>query len=131
MEITSLRQNADLSEDGIWIDFEDARVKIRSTDSKTYRRVITKIAQKQSSRKLQKDAEVMHKVSIEGMADGIVIDWEGFTENGVDLPCTRENRLKLCAIESFRTFVASEAQDIANFQREEVAAAAESFPAGD
>lgn len=122
MDISSLKQDIDLAESGTWVEYEDAKFKIRSTDSKFYRKIITNLALKNGNSRRRKDPEAILEVTVEGLADGILIDWEGIEENGQPLPCTRENKLKVCGIESIRSFLATECQELANFQREAIAA---------
>ncbi len=131
MDITKLKQDDNLAEAGVWVDFEDARFKICSTDSRRYRRVLTTLAKKRNPNRLRKDPEAMHEMTVEGMADGILLDWEGLQENGQPLHCTRENKMKVCQIEAIRSFLATEAQDMTNFQQEALAEDADTLKSGD
>ena len=130
MDISKLKQDESLAADGVWVEMEDARFKIRSTDSKTYRKAMTKIAKRNQTR-LRKDPEAIHEATIEGLADGILIDWQGIEENGQPLPCNDANKRKVLQIETIRTFLATEAQDLANFQREGQAEDAADLKSGD
>lgn len=130
MNIATFQKDASLADGGVWVEFEDARFKIRSTDSPTYRRILAALV-KQKGTRVQKDAEALLDVSIEGLAKAVVIDWENVEENGQPLPCTLENKLKVLEIEPIRNFIAGEAQDLANFQQEATRADADSLKSGD
>ncbi len=133
MDIKLLKQNSNLADAGVWVSYEDCEFKIRSTDSPTYRRVLAKIAKKKNANRLRHDAEAMHEVTVEGLADGILVDWRGnLVDEGKQLDFSnRKHRLAVCEVESIRTFLATEAQDIANFQQEATAEDAAEFQAGD
>jgi hypothetical protein len=133
MDIKALRQDSNLADAGVWVEFEDCKFKIRSTDSPTYRRILGKLAKKKNANRLKHDPEAMHEITVEGLADGILVDWSGKVEdNGVPLDFkNRQHRLAVCGVETIRTFLATEAQDLANFQQEATASEAEDFPTGD
>ena len=65
------------------------------------------------------------------MADGLLIDWENITEDGKDLKCTRENRIKVLTIAApIRDFLAEAAQDYTTFEQEDEADDSATFPGG-
>jgi len=106
-------------EEGIWVEFEDARFLIRSTHSKAYRKAIQKAAKGKSNHRLTRDLDVAENFGIEAMADGLLLDWENVTENGTPLECTRENRVRMLKLAPpIREFLAAQAQDYANFEME-------------
>ena len=131
MDITKLKQDTDLAESGVWVDYDDASFLICSTDSRRYRRVVTKLAKKRNPATMRKDPEAMHEMTVESLAEGILIDWKNVKDGDKDLPPTLENKIRLCEIESIRTFLATEAQDFANFQREALAEDAAELKSGD
>lgn len=127
MEINSIKTDPNLALDGVWIDFEDdARVKIAANGNPAHQRALAKHAKKFGNR-LKRDPLAGRELAAEAMADAIVLDWEGFTENGEPLPCTRENKIKLLNIPAFADWAASQCQDIANFQKEATAEDAETL----
>lgn len=119
MELNDMKELASNGEEGIWVTWDDARFKIRSTSSKTYLRAIQKASKGKSNHKLTKDLEVAEKFGVEAMADGLLIDWENVTVDGKQIECTRENRIKVLEIaKPLREFLAGEAQDYTNFESE-------------
>lgn len=131
MDINALKQDRDLAETGVWVDYEDASFLICSTDSKRYRRAVTRIAKKRNPASLRKDPEAMHEVTVESLAEGILIDWKNVKDGETNMPATLENKIRVCGIESIRTFLATEAQDLNNFQREALAEDAADLKSGD
>lgn len=131
MDITALKKTAELAEEGVWITYEDASFKICSTDSRRYRAAVARVSKTRSSARLRKDPEAAHDMTVEAMAEGLLIDWKNVKSDGVDLPCNAENRLLVCQVEPIRNFLATEAQDIANFQREATAEDASDIKSGD
>jgi len=130
MDITQLQTDDTLREKGTWITYGDAKFLIRSTDSRQYRRAIMQHAKGKGGR-ATKEAESLHEMSIEALADAILLDWENVKENGVPLACTRENKLKVLKIAPIREFIAGEAQDIEAFRKEAEAEDAEAIKSGD
>ena len=53
-------------------------------------------------------------------ADGLLLEWENITENGKELICTRENRIRVLKIAApIRDFLAQAAQDYTTFEKED------------
>lgn len=126
MDLNEFKKDAQKEQDGIWIDGpEGSRFRIRSADSKQYRNALAALARKYSPGRLRKDGETQLKMVIEAMAEALVLDWDGIEDNGQPLPCTKENAMRILSITELRELVASEAQDIANFRSEALAADAE------
>lgn len=119
MDINSMTDLAARAEEGTWVQYEDAEFLIRSASSKAYRRALQKASKGKSNHRLTKDLEVAEKFGVEALADGILIDWKNITENGKQLECTRENKIKLLQVAyPIRDFIATQAQDFANFEAE-------------
>lgn len=119
MDLTKLEKTRDQGEEGVWVEWDDARFKIRSTSSKAYRKAIQRASKGKSSHRLTKDLKAAEKFGVEAMADGLLIDWENITENGKPLECNRENRIKVLTVGvALREFLATEAQAIELFEQE-------------
>lgn len=128
MELNQLRKAAEQGQEGVWVEWEDARFKIRATTSKQYRKAIQKAAKGKSNHKLTRDLEAAEEFGIKAMADGLLIDWENITEDGEPLECNRDNRIKVLTIAApIREFLAQQAQDHTTFELEGEADDAETF----
>lgn len=131
MDIKQYAPTATL-ETEIWIDGpEGSRFKIRSAESSIYRSRLAALARKENPHKLRKDPEAQRRMTVEAMADAILVDWEGVTNEGTPLPCDDKNRRMLLNIPEIRELIATESQDLANFRREAVAADASDIKSGD
>lgn len=131
MDITQFDPTATL-ETEIWIDGPDgSRFKIRSAESTVYRSRLAALARKENPHKLRKDPDAQRRMTIEAMADTILVDWEGVTNSGTPLPCDAKNRRMLLNIPEIRDLIATESQDLGNFRREALAADASDIKSGD
>ncbi|AJA07468.1 hypothetical protein SKP52_02685 [Sphingopyxis fribergensis] len=106
MDIGNLTKKVDLNE-GEWIDdipdMEGVRFKVRSTNFKPYK-VATAGLARRSGKKLRTDAGIVDFSVISGkaLAEHILLDWEGPTENGKPLKYDAKRALAiLTADDSF------------------------------
>lgn len=132
MDLTRYKTDTALENQGTWIEGpEGSRFLIRSADSKQYRRALLQAARKESATKLRKDPEAQRRLTVDAMAEAIILDWQGVEQDGQPLPCTVENRKALLEITELRELIATEAQDTANFRSEGQAADAADLKSGD
>lgn len=133
MDIQTLTTDSDL-EDGVWLNFEgeDASFLIASTNRPEYSRAMNRAVKRIGQHKITAKPELATDATIEAMADAVLLDWKGLTANGVEFPCTRENRVKLLkSSRVLREWVSAESSNLTNFQREAMAADAEAVKSGD
>lgn len=89
MDIGNLNKKANLN-DGEWVDdipnMDGVRLKVRSTNYKPFR-VATAGLARRSGKKLRTDEGVVNFTVATGkaLAEHILIDWEGITDNGKPL----------------------------------------------
>ena len=115
MDISNLKTPL---ENTAWIEGpEGSRFHIRSTESQQYRSRILTLG-RQNAHRLKRDSNLQQKITVEAMADTILIDWEGITDNGEALPCTDETKRAILQIPEIRDLIATESQDLANFRKE-------------
>lgn len=132
MELKSFATDESKKKEGVWVEFEGARFKIRSTDSPQYRRAVDKAAKRRSPTKVRKDIETQVEIGIEGVVDGLLLGWEGITDDGQPVEFTREKALAVVTeVPTLRDFLALEAADLANFQAEGVVADSGDFRESD
>lgn len=132
MDIGQFKADASLIESGVWIKGpEGSEFLIRSADSKAYRRALAKLARNEQSAKLRKKPELQLQLTIQAMAQEILIDWRGIEDQGKPLPCTLENKVLLLGVTELRSLISEEAQDIANFRKEGQAADAADIKSSD
>jgi len=121
MDIAQLATNSDKDENGIWIAFDDAEFKIASSHSRRYRHALAAQVRKIPQHARQSIAKIDEATAI-AMAKGVLLDFRGVKDSGVELPNTEENRIKLLSIPQIREWVAEQSQTLANFQAEAASA---------
>lgn len=110
-------QMANEAEEGKWFDLDgNTRIKVRSEDSDTYQRVLRNILDSYPNfRKLPRKTQ--ENIMSRAVAIGLLVDWENLTENGQALPCTEDNKVRVCAAyPSFRRYVQDLASSVSNFR---------------
>lgn len=118
MELSDLRTDSSLEQEGVWRPFNGAEFKIASANSPKYLRAIRRhVATIPASK--AKDPAHLDPLIAKALAETVLLEWRGtVTDGGKQLVCNPENRLKLCQIRAFREWLATEASDLANFQAE-------------
>lgn len=118
----------DLENEGVWVDIGDgARIKVARAGNRAHSEVIRRLRrQYQATRRGGKAAdEMLERLSVEAMAEAILLDWQGFKEDGQAVAYSPENAQRmLTAYKDFRELVAGLSTDMALFQEEEEASAA-------
>lgn len=119
MDFNELQTDESKALEGIWVEYGDARFRIRHTNTKEYRKAVTKAGRGKAPQKLRKDVELQTKFGIAVLATAVLLDWENVTDDGIELEPTTENKVKLLTLaEDLRNFLAEEAGDAGNFQQE-------------
>lgn len=122
MDFSTLKTEPALEKDGVWKKFDDAEFRISGVNSPAYQRALRRHGAAVTQSKLKNDPATQEKLLIEAMADSILQDWKGNVKmNGKNLPVTRENKIILLSIPTFRNWVAEQMQEIENFQAEKAA----------
>lgn len=103
---------------GIWFELDDARFLIAYGKGPAYQRALKSRVQKVSQNRLKQEDGLAERINREAMAEAVLLDFEGITENGVPLANTFENRVKILEIAELAEFIAASAQDVTNFRAE-------------
>lgn len=124
----------DLQEEGVWVQINsDAKIKIRSVESKSYKKALALVIKKYSNE--WKNVNNLKKIDVEGTskldkalleitAKHLIIDWEGsywtdFNGNGVSY--SEEQALEyLEGSKAFRELLQDLTGDEATFQKERI-----------
>lgn len=131
MDFTTLTTDPTAEVKGVWCKFEDAEFLIASSNSTKYRRALGRRGKSEAGGLRRADPTALDRVTIEAMADGILLDWRGNVQwQGKELPYSRENSLLLLGIPPFREWVATQASDLSNFQTESEEAAKGALKSG-
>jgi len=116
-----------LEAEGVWVELgEGARIRVARAGNPANRRKLSKLLERHRatlrSRNLPDD--ILERVTIETMAETILLGWDGINEDGKPLPYTPENaRRLLTTYRDFRDQVAAIAADMALFKGESEEAA--------
>jgi hypothetical protein len=120
MNLTNFSVSED-KRDGVWLDFEDAQFLVAYAHRPEFNRATARIQKRYPSHKLKADPALYQRMSIEIIADCILLDWKNVFEGTTTLPCTLENKVRLLEIEPFREWISNEARELANFKAEALA----------
>jgi len=105
------------AEDGRWFQMdEETEVKVRSEDSETYQRVLRGIFDSYPNfKKLPRKTQ--EKIMAKAVALGLLVDWKGLKENGVELECDDATKIRVCTeYPTFRRYIQDLASAVGNFQ---------------
>jgi hypothetical protein len=115
--------DSDKEKEGAWVEFgSECSVKIARINNPNYVREFRRLTKvhKQAIRRGTLDEETADDILIEAMAKSIVTDWKGLKEDGVEIPYSVENAIRLLKqYNDFREQVAEIASSIAAYQLEE------------
>ncbi len=121
MDLSDLQTDPKLTSEGVWVEFGDARFKIRSIEDPSFQKAATAWNRKYPAHIADRAEHVARNV----YADAVLLDFEGITDKGAPLPNTRDNRVLLLRSKTISDFVAAEAQNLANFRTEAIQAEAD------
>ncbi len=120
MEITILQTDSTREEEGVWLNFGDAKVLIGSKGSDRYKKVMQRIFKPHAANYALDllSEDVAKELSFRGMAEGLILNWDGFTEGGVAVPYSVDKAYEYVKlVKSFFNFVDQEAEKLSNYQK--------------
>lgn len=123
MDISKLKTDSNLEEEGVLVPLGDAKIKVARMGNKRYQAAFNRrmTPHKNAARAGIVADEVVEQILIEVIAETVLLDWEGIKEDGVPLPYSRENAIRvLTEIRAFRDIVVSIADRMETFRRESV-----------
>lgn len=116
-----------LENEGKWVTLgEEASVKVARIGNKANRALLKKLLapHKIAIRNEKLSDDIWEKITIEAMAETILLDWKGFKDDGKLVPYSRENAIKyLTEYKDFREQISGLSNELALFQTESEAAA--------
>lgn len=111
--------------EGTWVDIgEGGRIKVARSQNELHRKVLERLRKPyrsivMSGRELP--TEVVDKITIESIAEAILLDWENISDEGRSLPFTRANsKTMLTKYPDFRDVVAYLASQAETFRKQAV-----------
>lgn len=120
--------NEKLETVGVWHNLNadgSSRVKVARMDNPKYQQTM-QLLYSEFAEEIQKEPEaqrleqgsVTRKIMAKGMAEAILVDWEGISYRGKVLKYTKENAEKVLSHKDFLELVLRLSSDIANFRLE-------------
>ena len=122
-EINNFKTDAQLEQNGVWVDFIGAsKIKIASLDNPHYLQRLLQ-ARKDRTLNLEDDSfiseDARHALA-QIYVDTILLDWEGFSENGEALPYSKDKALEvLLSIKPLFAAVTKAANDEALYRQQQ------------
>lgn len=119
MEMSTITTDAVREEEGVWVKFGDATVLIASKSSDRYKKIMQRLFKPHEANfalDLLAD-DVAKDIAYRGMAEGICLNWKGFTEKGVEVPYSPEKAYQyIIDVRPFRSFLDAESEKISNYK---------------
>jgi hypothetical protein len=124
MELSERIVDANLEENGVWMDYYDgSKIKLASIRSRRFREAKERI-EKPYERLIKRDIlpkDRKEELEARMISEGLLLDWSGFENHGQELPFSREVAYKLVKEQSwFRIDVLTMAADEAAYRKEDV-----------
>jgi len=127
----SFATNPALELNGAWVDIGDGSSVLVARNGNKNSRALSKQLVAPHKVALRNDKlpdDVLEKITIQVMAQTILLDWKGIDEAGQPVPYTVENARRLLTdYPDFRDQVSGIASDMRNYQDQEEAEAAKNF----
>lgn len=125
MDLNAFEVDTDLSQEGVWCDIADARLKVARYGNKKFQDAL-KIAMTPYKRLVEQgrlNDDIAEKILIEAIANHVLLGWENLSVNGKHLDYTVDNAIWILSqpeYKDFRELVISMAQEADLFRKEEV-----------
>lgn len=126
MDLSILKTDQTKEVEGVWVDLDPTTsVKVTYTDGKAYRRALQKKLKPYTNLLQAGGMEAIpegeqEQVAVSVLVDHVVLDWKGVTDNGVEIPFSKEAAKKIFTeVPAFRRMVENAASDISNFRQKE------------
>ena len=104
MEITQLKINSEKSADGVWVDLDETtKILVARIGNPKYNKVFTSLSarDKQMIAANTLSDTTASKIMNENIANNIILDWVGLTNDGKKWPCTLENKMEILTNEDY------------------------------
>lgn len=134
MDINKFKLDEKLEVEGVWKELGDgARVKVAASNNPAFRELFRKKTEPYTDaiRRGLLDEETSQRIMVEVMAETILIEISGFTDQGKELKSNLENKVRLLKdYRPFRDMIASIADQMENFKKKEEEKALGNSPKG-
>jgi hypothetical protein len=124
VDFAAFKTDSNLEEVGVWRPCGSGRILVASKSSSRYRKVLQRLlGPHETSITLNVLEEaIAEDIYVQAIAEGLLLNWEGFTEEGAECPYSVENAVRLLKeAKPFRDFVEKAANNIENFRKQKEA----------
>lgn len=122
MDMNIFKTNANVEVTGVWHDLGDGKIKIARYNNPVYQKAIRRLTTPFANlinAGTDESADKASEITIEAMAEAIVVDWKDVTDEGTPLEYSKENAvILLTKYPDFREWVSLKATS-ARFYRDE------------
>ena len=120
LDITKVYRVTDEATAGKWFDVGNgARLKVAKGGNERHENVLKRLRRPYRNMRNVPD-DVVDKITIQAMAEAILVDWEGIEENSKAVKCTAEKRVEyLTSYPDFKEQVANISMNFRNFAADE------------
>jgi len=105
---------------GVWVPIgENARLKIARANNPNFKRLFRKLIAPYTAaiRTNSLPDDVDDEIMIKAIAETILVDWDGITENGAPVPYSVEKAIEYLKHEPFRDMVTTFSRDLELFKQ--------------
>lgn len=123
MDLNQLKTDPNKTDQGTWVRIDDStRLKLARFGSPAFQRAFKErmgpMKKLKGKAMGEKEAD---EITVDIMLDAVLLDWEGITQNGEEVPFSRAREILLDPqYRDFRIWIAELADDIENFRVEQV-----------
>jgi hypothetical protein len=119
MDIRDHKTDKAAAEKGKWFEYDNSRFLIAAHGSPAYQKAALRHGKKNRRAIQRENIEAINGMTVEVMADAVLLGWEGVKNGDVDYPYSRANAVALLSTAmEFRNWVESQAMNLANFIEE-------------
>jgi hypothetical protein len=107
MDLQKFNSDPKKEVEGVWTALDEtSRIKVARSGNLRYREAFRKamLPYRQAMRAGILSEKIAEKVMTEVLADTVLLDWEGFTDGGKDLPYSKENAKAMLGAEHLKDF---------------------------
>lgn len=110
--------------EGVWRNLgSDMQVLVARKGNPTYQKILTRLMRPYRSMSRSIPDDLAEDILIESMVQGLLLGWNGLTEDGVEVPYSREAAKRLLKeYPEFRQAIDQLCSDLENFKAEEAQA---------
>lgn len=128
MDLTRFKADPVLEDEGVWTSVDagtEASIKIARIGNRRYREAMTRRLKpfRRALRNGTLDEKVTEKITAEVLAETILLDWKGLTQNGVPLSYSPEAAKELLCdnrFKDFRDLVVELAGDLELYRQQDI-----------